>query len=115
MTTPVWRGYIIKKTPDDFTIISENDKQLHTIKGEPRTGNVVLPNGVVVNVDEYIFTNSMLFSACREYVADLRRKKKHYIAKKQKTQKEPKETPVKTSLSSSDSATQLTLEHHQVV
>jgi hypothetical protein len=102
MTTLVWRAFIIKKTPDDFTIISENDKQLHTIKGEPRTGNIVLPNGVVVNVDEYIFTNSMLFSACREYVSDLRRGKRRYISKKEKKQKELKEMETKTSLSSNN-------------
>jgi hypothetical protein len=83
MATPVWRGFIVNQSENEFTVISERDKQYHIVPGQVRSGNVIMPDGHCCCIDEYIFNPSMLFSACREYVYDLRRHKKRRTKNKE--------------------------------
>jgi hypothetical protein len=79
MSAPTWRGFVINQTETTYSVISERDKQLHTLQkknNEIITGCIVMPDGHICNVDDYIFNYSMLYSACREYAGDLRRHKK---------------------------------------
>lgn len=83
--TPVWRGYVVAQTETDYQVVSERDKQIHTVpKTETgiKTGPIIMPDGHLCSIDEYVFTSSMLFAACREYLADLRRHKKRRAEKR---------------------------------
>lgn len=79
------RGYVVFDTPETYTLISEWDKQYHTLpkhNGVIPTGKITLENGNEVVISPILFNGSKLFSACREYEYDKDRKKRHYDAKK---------------------------------
>jgi hypothetical protein len=85
MSAPTWRGFVINQTETTYTVLSERDKQLHTLQkknNEIITGCVVMSDGHICNIDDYVFNNSMLYSACREYTGMLKRHKKRRAEKK---------------------------------
>ena len=85
MSALTYRGFVVAQTDTTYDVLSERDKQIHTVPKKDKhivTGCIVMPDGHICDVDDYIFSKSMLYSACREYTADLRRHKKRREAKK---------------------------------
>jgi hypothetical protein len=79
MEDMLYKGYVVYQTDTTYTVVSERDKSFHTIlkkNGEVVTGSVVMPDGHICNIEDKIFNPSMIYSACREYISDLKRHKK---------------------------------------
>jgi hypothetical protein len=80
------RAFITYVDNDFLLVVSERDKEVHKMprkQSDPiPTGDTVLDDGTVVYISETVMTGSILFSACREYMYDKKRKAEYY--KKQK-------------------------------
>ena len=97
--TPMWRGFVINQSEKTYTVLSERDKkryELNKVDGKVKTGILIMPDGHVCNVDDNIFNDSRLFSACREYCYDLKRHKDAY--QRRKATKQQKEQLAKDSI-----------------
>lgn len=86
-----WMAFVINQTETDYTIISERDKQYHTLPLPIRFGNTRLPDGSVVNIQETIFSPHQIFMACKGYVYDLVRKRQQYQKRRTLKKKQPEE------------------------
>ena len=99
METPTYRGYVISYDENNFSFVSEHDKQVYTVstKEYPSRGNIVLQREanypVVIDLHPTKITGSRLYSACREYLYDLDRKKKADKKKREKQKTIPKPEP----------------------
>jgi hypothetical protein len=85
----MYRAYIIYVEDDFFLLVSEKDKKTHKI---PRTKEEPIPKEKITIDNEELsiernFTPSSVFSACREYCYDLKRKNDHYNKKKEEYKK----------------------------
>jgi hypothetical protein len=74
---------IITYVDDEFyLVVSERDKKVHKMprkKDDPiPEGDTVLDDGTTVCISDSVMTGSKLFSACREYLYDKRRKAEYY-------------------------------------
>lgn len=89
---PTWKGFIVFETPTEYTVISNRDKQPHILlkKDYPRiTGPIIMPDGHCCTINEYIFTPSRLYSACRVVVSDLARRKRNRAEKREQSKDSP--------------------------
>lgn len=96
MDTPTWRGFVIGETETTYIVLSEREKkryELAKVDGKVKTGILIMTDGHVCSVDDNIFNDSRLFSACREYCYDLRRHKDAY--QRRKATKQQKEAEAK--------------------
>ena len=90
MNPPTYRGYVIAYDQNNFSFVSEHDKEVHTVSTKEflSRGNIVLQREgtepVVIDLHPTKITDSRLFSACREYLYDLDRKKKADKKKREK-------------------------------
>lgn len=78
MSSQTWTAFVINQSETEYTIISERDKKYYTLPLPIQQGNIVLPDSVVVNIQEQIFTPHKLFMACKQYQYDILRKRKQY-------------------------------------
>jgi hypothetical protein len=86
-----YRGYIIYEEESFLLLSSEKTRQIHKID---KTSTTPLPvvgqkynhNGTELSIERN-FTPSSVFSACREYCYDLKRKNDHYNKKKEEYKK----------------------------
>lgn len=80
------KGYITYIEDDFYVVVSERDKKMHKMprkKDEPLPqGDTVLDDGTIVCICGQI-TDSALYSACREYMYDKKRKAEFYQRLKQ--------------------------------
>lgn len=77
MTQP-WIAFVMNKSETDYTILSERDKTYHTLPLPIQLGNVVLPDGSVVNIQDTVFNSHKVFMALKQYQYDILRKRKAY-------------------------------------
>lgn len=85
MSDSEYRGFVISDMGNSYIVISEKDKKQHVLPkkdGKVVTGNMVMPDGHTCNINETIFNDARLFSACREYSYDLKRHKVAYQRRK---------------------------------
>ena len=82
-----YRGFVLSESDTTYVVLSEREKkryELNKVDGKVKTGIHIMPDGHICNVDDVIFNDTKLFSACREYCYDLNRKKQQYQRRKQK-------------------------------
>ena len=93
MASRPYRAYVLSQTTDSFVIVSERDKQLHTI---PMVSGCIpevveVEYGHVVGIQKPYFDASRLFTACREYCYDKKKNSKASVRRnallKEKRQK----------------------------
>lgn len=81
------RAFITYVDDDFFLVVSERDKKIHKMSRNKEDklpeGDTVLDDGTVVCISSIVMTDSILFSACREYVYDKKRKAEYYKRQKQ--------------------------------
>jgi hypothetical protein len=81
------RAIIVYVDDEFYLVVSERDKKVHKMpraKDDPiPTGDTTLDDGTVVCISDTIMSGSNLFSACREYLYDKKRKAEYYQRLKQ--------------------------------
>jgi hypothetical protein len=85
-----WRGFITYVSDDFYIVISERDKLEHKMPRKAEDplpqGETVLDDGTTVHINSAVITGSALFSACREYMYDKKRKAEFYQNRKKKNE-----------------------------
>jgi len=80
------RAYITYVDDEFLLVVSERDKKIHKLPRKKEDaipdGDTVLEDGSVVCISKTIMTDSVLFSACREYMYDKKRKAEFYQNRK---------------------------------
>lgn len=81
------RAVVVYVDDEFLLIVSERDKQVHKMPRKKDdaipTGDTVLDDGTTVCINDTIMTGSSLFSACREYMYDKKRKAEYYKKQRQ--------------------------------
>ena len=96
--TDVWKAFVINQSETDYTIISERDKKYHTLPLPISFGNIRIPDGSVVNIQETVFTPHQLYMACKGYQYDILRKRTQY-QKRSALKKETKNETITPTIS----------------
>lgn len=76
--TDTWKAFVISQDETSYTILSERDKKLHTLSLPVEVGDMRLPDGSIVSIQETIFNPDRLYMACKNYQYDLQRKRNQY-------------------------------------
>lgn len=76
-----WKAFVVNQTETEYIIISERDKKYHTLPLPIEIGDIRLPDGSIVSIQDTIFTPDKLFTACKNYQYDLERKRRQYKKK----------------------------------
>jgi hypothetical protein len=87
---PVYRGFVVFQTENDYTVLTERDKKTYImpkVDGKIPVGELILINSpldddIHIVKLECVMTPTRMWSAIREYTADLQRHKRRYNAKK---------------------------------